>query len=189
MRKQPHPIGEALIALRNDVRLLHLAAWVIDRARGEDREAMREAWKAKNRERDAFNVGAGRPDWPGERRVGLERFAKAIDELSARVRADGARLILISMPREPAREEEAPVLPLYNQAVADAAARLQAGFFDARSAVLAALRGPPAREWPELFLDAYHPNRTGHGLIALGLAPIVKALAAESRAKSATANH
>lgn len=183
-RKYPPLVQHTLRELRYGVRLLHLAGWVIDTARGENREALREALKAERKKQDAFNVGAGRPDWPGERRVGLARFAAAHDELAARVRADHAQLVLISMPRTPEREVESPVLPLYNQAVADAAKRLNAGFFDARSAVVAALQGPPTREWSELFLDAYHPNRAGHALIAAGLAPIIKSLSSAPRANS-----
>ncbi len=186
LRKQPRPLHDALVGLRYNVRLLHAVGWAIDTARGEDREAMREAWKQQNRERDAFNVSAGQPDWPGVRRVGLERFSKALDELDARVRSDHARLILISMPREPERETESPVLPLYNKAVEAAAARLHAGFFDARSTVLTTLSGPPAREWADLFIDAYHPSRAGHALFAAGLVPIVNSLAAERSANSPT---
>ncbi len=184
LRKAPRPFHDALIALRYNVRLLHAVGWVIDSARGEDREAMREVWKQKNRERDAFNVSAGQPDWSGVRRVGLERFSRALDELDLRVRTDGARLILISMPREPECETESPVLPLYNKAVEDAALRLHAGLFDARSTVLTSLSGPPAREWADLFIDAYHPSRAGHALFAAGLVPIVNSLAAERSASS-----
>jgi lysophospholipase L1-like esterase len=188
-RKHPPPVRTLLLDLRYSVRLLHLAGWVIDRARGEDREAMREALRAERKRQDAFNVTAGQPDWPGQRRVGLERFAAAHDELAARVKADHARLVLISMPRAPEREVQSPVLPLYNQAVHDAALRVNAGYFDARSTVLAALQGPPTREWSELFIDAYHPTRAGHALIAAGLAPIVKSLANAPRANSPASGH
>jgi hypothetical protein len=182
LRKEPRPIRHALNALRYRVRVLHAVAWAVDRVRGENRQALLEAADAKQRELDASSALTGQVDWPGERRVGLERFTKALDELAARVRADGARLLLVSMPRAPNRELEAPVLLFYNQAVQDAAARLGAGFFDARLAVQESMRGPPARDWSELFLDAYHPTRAGHALIAAGLWPIVKALAAEPRA-------
>ncbi|HUR27227.1 MAG TPA: GDSL-type esterase/lipase family protein [Planctomycetota bacterium] len=182
-RKHPPFVATKLRELRYAVRLLHLAGWVIDRASGQDREAMREALRAERKRQDAFNVTAGQPDWKGERRVGLARFAAAHDELAARARADEAGLVLVSMPRLPEREVVSPVLPLYNQAVADAAARASAGFLDARALILAALRGPPEREWSELFLDAYHPTRAGHALLAEGLVPIVKSLA-RARASS-----
>ena len=184
LRKVDHPIHDALVALRYNVRLLHVVGWVLDTARGEDREALREAWRQQHRERDAFNVRAGFPDWPGVRRVGLQRFALALDELDARVRQSKSELILISMPRLPDRETESPVLALYNKAVEDAAARLGRPVFDARGAVAATLRGPPAREWAELFIDDYHPSRAGHALIAAGLAPIVNSLADERSASS-----
>lgn len=187
-RKHPPPVKTFFLDLRYSVRLLHLAGWVIDHARGQDREAMREALHQERKRQDAFNVTAGQPDWPGQRRVSLARFAAAHDELAARARADHAELVLISMPRLPEREVTAPVLPLYNQAVADAAQRLHAGFFDARAMILTAIAGPPEREWSELFIDAYHPNRAGHALLAEGLAPIVKARASE-RASSRASGH
>ena len=188
-RKRPDPVKHMLVQLRYNVRLLHLAGWIIDRARGEDREALREALKAERKRQDAFNVGAGRPDWTGERRVSLARFAAAHDELAARVHADHAQLVLISMPRLPEREVDSPVLPLYNQAVHAAAQRLNAGFFDARAAVTAALQGPPPREWSELFIDAYHPNRAGHALIAAGLVPIIQSMSTATRANSPASGH
>ncbi|MBK8179062.1 MAG: SGNH/GDSL hydrolase family protein [Planctomycetes bacterium] len=184
-RKRPKGLAGFLLDCRYQVRLLHLSGWVLDTARGEDREAMRERLREKRRQQDAFNVNAGQPDWPGERRVGLTRFAAALDELDRRVRAEGARLVLVSMPRHPEREAAAPVLPLYNRAVLDGAARLGAPCFDARGAVLQALTGPPERDFEELFLDAYHPNREGHGLIAAGLAPLIKSLSNESSRASA----
>jgi lysophospholipase L1-like esterase len=183
-RKAPPGPRGLLLDLRYGVRLLHLAGFAIDAVRGEDREALRERLREKRRQQDAFNVNAGQPDWPGERRVGLARFAQALDELDRRVRADGARLVLVSMPRHPDREVAAPVLPLYNQAVLDAAARLSAPCFDARAAVLAALAGPPPRAWESLFLDAYHPSRDGHALLAAGLVPILKSLADAPSANS-----
>ncbi|MEO6709333.1 MAG: GDSL-type esterase/lipase family protein [Planctomycetota bacterium] len=182
--KQPATLRDALMVLRRNLRILHLAGWVVDRARGEDREAIRAALKKDRMNRDEFNLGVGKPDWPGQRRVGLERFAAAHDELAARVQADGASLVLVSMPRGADREVKAPVLPLYNQAVQEAAQRLNAGFLDARAAVTAELAGPPPRPWSELFLDAYHPTRAGHALIAARLEPIVRSLASARTASS-----
>jgi len=187
-RKQLAQVRRWMAKLRAQLRVLHGCAWIVDRLRGEDRAALRKAWNQQKRERDAFNQGVGQEDWPGERRVGLQRFAQAIDELDARVRGVGARLVLVSMPRFPENEAAAPVLVRYNQAVEQAAQRLGAPCFDARAAVAAALAGPPARAWSELFIDAYHPSPEGHALFAAGLAPLIKSLAAERQRANSPAS-
>jgi lysophospholipase L1-like esterase len=187
-RKQPAIAQRLVHGARVNLRVLHGCAWIVDRLRGEDREQMRAAWNEKRREMDAFNQGAGQVDWPGDRRVGLARFALALDELAERTRALGAELVLISMPRNPSREQESPVLVLYNQAVTDAAARLGARLFDARDAVSTELRGPPRRPWSELFLDAYHPSAKGHALFVRGLAPLIKSIADARRNANSTAS-
>lgn len=187
-RKQLAQLQRFLAKLRLELRVLHGCAWIVDRLRGEDRAALREAWKQQKRERDAFNLGVGEVDWKGERRVSLTRFGQALDDLDERVRDAGARLVLISMPRYPENEVAAPVLVLYNQAVEQAAQRLGAPCFDARAAVAEAMAGPPSREWSELFVDAYHPSPAGHALFAAGLAPLIKSLAAERQRENSPAS-
>ena len=184
LRKEPRPVRRAFTLLREHSRVVQLAGWAVDRARGVSRESVLERWRLEREERGDVNQRAGRLDWDGERRVGLERFSAALDELAARARRDGAGFVLVSMPRAPHCDLESPMLARYSQAVTDAAERTNAALLDARAAFLSALAGPPARDWSELFLDIYHPSRAGHALIARELAPLVRPWAASKRASS-----
>jgi hypothetical protein len=158
-------------AARYNVRCLHLVGWIVDTARGEDRVAMRKALRKKREEGIELNKEMGRLDWPGQRRVELVRFRECIRELDAMVRADGGKLILMSMPRFPDKETEEPVLVAYNEAVLETAAELGVPCFDARETVRAQLAA--GVRWKRLFVDYFHPSSEGHALIAAGLVPLV----------------
>ena len=108
-----------------------------------------------------------------ERRVPVDDFDRALTELARVVEADGARLVLVSMPRDPAGERETPVLRLYSKKVLEAARREGLQVAEARVRFQAEFdRG---RAPTSLFLpgDFWHPNETGHGLIAETLATLV----------------
>jgi lysophospholipase L1-like esterase len=155
---------------RRDSRAVQLAAWIADCARGEpskteQRYARRQA-RALTRD-----LEIGRVDWPGTRRVRPQRFEQCVAELAERVRSDGARLVLVSMPREPSNERDWPVLPLYSESLARAAASLALPLYDFRGEIARGLAA--GREWKELFLDACHPTPAGHALLARELAPYV----------------
>lgn len=158
-------------AARYNVRCLHLVGWIVDKARGEDRVAMRKALMRKRAEQTKLNEEMGRLDWPGKRRVEVARFRECIRELDAMVRADGGKLILMSMPRFPDKETEEPVMVAYNEAVLATAAELGVPCFDVRETVRAQLAA--GVRWKRLFVDYYHPSVEGHALIAAGLLPVV----------------
>jgi lysophospholipase L1-like esterase len=161
---------------RNEIRVLHFFGWIVDTARGEDRVAMRKALNQKKKEQAelAEKMGPiGALDYPGQRRVSLERFREDLRELARLVREDGGRLVLISMPRFPELEAAEPILEKYNEAVLTEAAALGVPCYDARTAVKSELA--KGTKWEELFIDSYHPSIEGHELIAQGVAPLVMA--------------
>ena len=118
----------------------------------------------------------GRVDWPGRRRVSLPEFEAALCELVREVRAAGARLILVGLPRLPEVERRAPVLAQYTAAIESAARREGIEYLDGASA---------AREWcsaracdlPELFQprEGFHLSPLGHEMLAAGLATMIAA--------------
>ena len=162
--------------VRNEVRLAHLLAHVADhwggfRRQRRHRRLQREADEQRIRE------DCGRSDWPGRRRVSVEEFEQGLELLREMIEADGAEMILVSMPRAPRKEERAPVLLLYNQATRDFAARHRIQLFPARARVQERLQ--MGDRWEDLFLDAYHPSPRGHALFAGGLAEILRRRIAE----------
>jgi lysophospholipase L1-like esterase len=178
LRGSVTPLDRGCAWARRELRCLHLAGWIADRLRGEDRAQLMAELSRLRKEQRALEATMGRLEWTGVRRVSPERFEACLGELAAEVAADGARLILISMPRHPEKETEAPVLALYNAAVERVAQRLELPFFDARAAVRRELES--GKSWEELFNDYYHPNAQGHALLARALA---ERIAADERAR------
>ena len=136
-----------LLALRERWRTVQLAAWLGERLPG----------------------GAG-GDGEQERapRVPLDDFERALRELAGLVRADGAELVLLSMPRQPAAEDGWPALPAYTATVERLAAEEGLALADAFTAFRTA-------EDPDgLFLDDYHPSPAGHARVAGILARAVR---------------
>ena len=115
----------------------------------------------------------GQVDWPGRRRVSLEEFEAALVELAHDVRADGARLILGSMPRSPENEQRCPVLSLYSQRLMDVARREGLQLLDLRAIVIDETR--QGRPWQEFFVewDGWHLSPAGHALFAERLSALV----------------
>jgi len=159
---------------RRHVRILHLVGFVVEKLRGQDRRRMRDEYRALRKEMRQLEKAVGRVDWPGTRRVSVERFAESLGELDDMVRADGARLILVSMFRHPDKEEEWPVLLLYNQAVERVAAERKLPFFDVRE--MMEKQFLIGRTWDDMFIDHYHPSPRGHTVIAKGLAELIRQL-------------
>lgn len=156
--------------LRENLRVLHLASKLVERYQGVDRGQLADELIARRKEMKRLEPTQGEVDWPGTRRVSLERFRECLGELCSLARADGARVILISMPRHAQIEKDAPVLLEYNRAVAEVAQACGAQLCDARAAVLDALaHGTP---WNALFGDHYHPSARGHALFAEKLAEL-----------------
>ncbi|MBK7875932.1 MAG: SGNH/GDSL hydrolase family protein [Planctomycetes bacterium] len=158
--------------LRAESRLVQLVAWWLDEARGgrakleQDRREAR-AWIARNQ------ADIGRTDWRGERRVSVEEYARFLRELVERVRADGARVVLLAPGRQSVVEQEKPVLLEYTRATVDAARELGVPLVDGRAAM-----GASGAEYDALYLDHYHPTPEGHRRLARALAdaitPLVK---------------
>lgn len=152
---------------RRTWRVLHLLDWTSEELRG-GREALTAVDPVLEREQHELRQTAGLVDWPGARRVSLEEFRGSLETLLAETRADGAELVLISMPRHPAVEGQSPVLPLYNKAVRDFARDHELPLYSFRGVVRRLLR--EGRAWDELFVDNYHPSPAGHAVFAEGLA-------------------
>jgi lysophospholipase L1-like esterase len=161
-----------LARARRDVRVLHLAAWGADLLRASESKAEKLRARKLQRALKRDDV-AGRVEWPGVRRVAPERFARCVDELYRRVASDGARLVLISMPRAPVCESGWPICALYTREIEDAAQRDAVPLLDLRGIVLRELDA--GAQWNSLFLDEFHPSPAGHDLIARELAPLIVA--------------
>jgi lysophospholipase L1-like esterase len=100
-------------------------------------------------------------------RVSLEAFEDALLELARLVREDGARFVVISMPRLKRTEKDRPHLPSYSQRVVALAEREGWPLVDARTLF---------REHDEtrsLLIDPVHPSASGHDLIARALLDVL----------------
>lgn len=176
--------------LRANLRVLHLADWIVEESRG-GRKALVESWYAQNQQKIDAMKDAGRVEWQGVRRVSLDEYDAALEDLAREVAADGARLVLVAMPRRPAFEESHPILGEYSARTRDCAARLGAPLYDAHAAFRD--RTHWEEEGANLFLpdDAVHPSPLGHAKIASALADLVAGLggAAASSASGSSASH
>jgi lysophospholipase L1-like esterase len=157
---------------RLHVRILHLVGFLVEKLRGLDRRQLREEFRALRKEMRALEKEMGKVDWPGTRRVSVEDFSKSLAELDDMVRADGARLVLVSMFRHPDKEAESPVLLLYNRAVERVASERNLPFFDVRD--MMDKQFFIGRTWDDMFIDHYHPSVRGHTVIAKGLAELLR---------------
>ncbi len=99
----------------------------------------------------------------GSRRVPIARYAAALDRMAALMQGRALFLIL------PNREDLAPPRPHawnpYRETMRRVAARWGAPVIDGPAAFIASGRSPDA-----LFLDAMHPTRAGHRLLAAAAA-------------------
>ncbi len=156
--------------MRKQVRALHLFAWVGDRLQAESEE-QRVARLREEKRLHELNKRVGEADWEGQRRVSLDEFTANLERLRQRVEADGATLVVVSMPRHPDCERDAPVLPLYNAAVRDFAGEHDVPLLSARGLIRKQLA--QGATWEELFVDFYHPSPRGHALLADKLANVI----------------
>jgi lysophospholipase L1-like esterase len=153
--------------LRVELRVLHLVGLVGERLAGLDRDALRGQLRELRRQQRELEEAIGRPDYAGQRRVDLQRFAASLRELDALVRADGAKLVLVAMPRHPEKEEGAPILLEYDALVHSVGAELGVPVFDFKKMVIENMA--MGRKWEELFRDHFHPSPRGHAMFAKGL--------------------
>ncbi|MCE9592912.1 MAG: hypothetical protein K8S98_01860 [Planctomycetes bacterium] len=164
------------MTLRQQSRLVHYAAKLADQSKGTTSNDRDKIFKQRRRENEIDSL-VGRLDFVGMRRVPLDDFELCLLEFQRRVEADGGRLILMSMPRQPAVEKASPVLVQYSQKVAEIGARQGLVVVDGRAVFQAALAAD-ASKVEQLFADSYHPKPAGHRLLAQELA---KAIVAQSK--------
>ena len=166
-REQLASRAEAWALPRGHLRVLQLLDWCLDR-RQEDE--LRRLTAQRAQERESGPDVMGRTDWPGCRRVPLDQFESGLRALAQEVRADGKRLLLISLPRLPAREATHPIQTAYSRALEQTAARLDVPLVDVRSAVLDAVEG--GADPASFFLsgDPVHLGPEGQELLAQMLA-------------------
>ncbi len=174
--RKPDPGGMGTtirLWIRTEVRCAHLVARLVDAFRDKSYR-QRRALAARERRLLALRAAeAGRLDWKGHRRVTPEELRDALLELRREVEADGARLILISMPHAPGIEEASPVLRQYSTAVFYVAGSCGLGLIDARRSFRATIVG--GLDPGSLFADGFHPTSLGHRMIAEALAEVIEA--------------
>jgi lysophospholipase L1-like esterase len=163
---------ELAMSIRQKWRVVQFIAKRVDLAKGitsdvRDREFKKELVASK------LEKSVGNVDWPGKRRVPLADFEACLFELQKRVEADGARLVLLSMPRKPNVEKREPVLAEYSKTVEEVGARQGLDVVDGRALFQAALQ--QGRKPEELFADDYHPKPPGHRMLAEELAKAIVA--------------
>jgi lysophospholipase L1-like esterase len=155
--------------LRRDSRVVQSLAWLADRHATE--RFMREADKRRQVAQYLAQF-AGKPDWPFERRVTVDEFKAVYATLKSEVEADGARLIIVAMPRRPQAEEQFPVLREYTRAVFAVASQHNLQLLSAHARFRYAEREKePEPSW--FLYDYWHPSATGHAKMADWLAPMV----------------
>jgi lysophospholipase L1-like esterase len=161
------------LVLRKESRVVHLLCRCVDALRGVTEDDRHKAFmKVRKHENQRAYMGA--VEWRGTRRVSLEDFERALVELEAAALADGARLVLLSMPRRKKIEKDSPVLLEYSALVARLARERGLPLVDGRAAFQAVLAGGAGEE--ALFADGYHPKPKGHRLLAMSLAQAIQPL-------------
>ncbi|MBK8180474.1 MAG: SGNH/GDSL hydrolase family protein [Planctomycetes bacterium] len=176
---EPGGLSAVLRRARSSSRAVQLAARCLDgmAARRVEEAAALERRRAESEAELAPFVG--QPDLEsahqGRRRVSLEEFRAGLERLEQLVRADGAVLVLVSLPRRPGVEFNSPVLRSYSQAIVDHAAASGAALYDGR-ADFRAYREVEHGDPSMLFLegDDVHPGVRGHRRLARGLAAVVR---------------
>ncbi|MCC6405794.1 MAG: hypothetical protein IT453_01415 [Planctomycetes bacterium] len=158
--------------LRQDSRIVHFVAKRIDLAKGVTSDVRGKVFLERKKEAE-LDPYVGLVKFPGKRRVPLDDFEACLLELEKRVEADGGRLILVSMPRQPEVEAKSPVLLEYSKMVLDVGARQGLDVVDGRALFQAALA--EGRTVEQLFADAYHPKPAGHRLLAQALGKAIVA--------------
>jgi lysophospholipase L1-like esterase len=164
-------LSSAAHFLTQDTRFGQLGLSLVDRLRGENALVRAERFAAWNKEQRGLEVGAGQVDWSGLRRVPLDRFAQLLADLEREVRADGAQLVLVAMPRHPDEDRTRPVLLEYTRTLREQAPALGVALYDAHREIGAALAA--GARWDTLFVDNYHPSPEGQELIARGVLELV----------------
>jgi lysophospholipase L1-like esterase len=157
---------QTLHRLRRDLRLAHLSGWLADCLRG-GRDELQGEQRRRELLADKVIDSVGAVDWLGTRRVSLAEFEKFLLQLRDEVRASGARLIVLSMPRRPREEIDRPVVMEYTRRMQTLAQRGEFELVDGRAALGKALRNGPSTR--EMMADDFHPSAIGHEILARAL--------------------
>ena len=164
---------EIVKLVRREVRVAHLLASLVDGMNAET--SIERDLKFRQRSRDnSLRDGMGQIDWIGQRRVPLDDFDKALVALSSAVRADGARPVILSLPRRRAAEADSPVLPLYTRTIEDVTKREGLLLADGYGAFRTAEERGLTED--DLFRDAWHLTAKGHAELARILADRIEPL-------------
>lgn len=112
-------------------------------------------------------------------RVSVDAFEAELLALAELVAADGARLIVVSMPRTASVEERRPHLPPYTERLIAVARREGWTLVDAHGPFRAREEGSgdAAQTW---MLDGFHPAPPGHAHLAERIAAAIGAVAVEA---------
>lgn len=165
----PDRLSLLALAVRQHLRLAHLAAWL-----GSDEPTPPDAARGAA---DEEHAGVGSPDWEGLRRATPDEFEACLEGLVDAIQADGAAVVLLSLPRLPELEEPRPVLAEYSERIARLAARRGLPLVDARARFLdAAASGTDTHAW-YLGGHGWHLAAAGHEQLTRWLAPVVLAAA------------
>ena len=166
--------GRAGRWLRENLRIAHFVDSMRFKRNG-GMKALRKRYRESRKREFASLAEVGKKDYSGVRRVSLVEYRRYLEELVAEIRDDGARVILLCMPRKIDSEGEAPVLVDYSHATEAAATHLQAPLIDLRSH----FRSYGKIYEGGLFFDNWHPRPRGHRLIAEDLLPLLTSIADE----------
>lgn len=155
--------------VRAKVRIAQGVAYLVDPKK------FKRVWKqGEEQRRMQLELAADQaePDWTGKRRVSLQRFTELLGEFRREAEADGARLVVIAMPRRIEADEAIPVLRNYTRAALDYARTEKVQVLYALGRFRDLERN--GRDGPELMIhDWWHPSPEGHRLIGEWLAPMI----------------
>lgn len=170
--------------LRRDLKALHFLAWCLDGFRGG-----RVQLRAQRSQHEMLNshlaptVGAA--EWTGTRRVSVEEFGQCCVELRDLAKKDGARFLLLSLPRRPSVERTMPIVKSYTEKIFKVAVAEHIDVVDGRWAMAQGLKD--GHTIPDLLLDLYHPSPLGHELLATALCEAILAPPGASSAQAQAA--
>lgn len=165
--------------IRANCRVVHLLAKTADMLRGGYYDERDRAFK-KVRFEEKISAKMGEVDFEtkyhGTRRVSLEDFKATMLALENEVKQDGARLVMLNMPRLKNVEEQSPVLLLYSRLVLEIAVSEGLPLADGRKAFAEALKSGAREQRLYVKGDSYHPSQDGHALLAAALAEQIQGL-------------
>jgi lysophospholipase L1-like esterase len=178
-----HWLGRAKAWCRRTLRVAHFVSWLRYQRLGGEPAIRKRLRDAKRLDFTGLEE-VGKASYNGTRRVSVSEYSDLLDELVNAIKLDGARAILLSMPRKLSAEERSPVLLEYSTATMIAGERLGVRALDIR-ALLRSYNDlyDSKREEPAdlaLFFDHWHPRPRGHQLIADALKPHLLSIARES---------